>query len=355
MKKALSILLVAALMTASLAGMAMANTEAYYLSVTGTIISIEELEEGLRVEIAMPAVDRDARAFLNITENTVFPFDTQLSEGDTVTAYYLANAPMIAIYPPQYTVAVLVSGTPESQNVVVDRFNPIEGQDGRFLAQGGNLIINIGEDTEVVLADGEDFNFEYGTLDGRRMVVIYAVETRSMPPMTTPLKVIVLFEDIAFGPLPIDPGMVPSVDGDTPWQTLPHPLDPSQHAVTLPYGIFLADMPIIVNGEEISAPAAVQTDDAIMVPIRAVAEALGYEVYWDAEQYGVRLGVAINIWIGNSEVHIARMAPQTISAAPVLINGFTYVPLDFFRLIGVNNVHVFEAQIVFDNINEPME
>ena len=366
MKKALSILLVAALMTASLAGMALANTNdedtarPYYLSVTGVVTAIDELETGTLVEIALPAADRDARAFLAIDDRTVFVFEEELSIGDTVTAFYLANAPMIMIYPPQYTAAVIVSGTPDSQSVTADRFNLVDGAGNRYLAQGGSLIINIGEDTEVILADGQDFRD--GDIDGRRMVVIYDVVTRSLPPMTTPIKVIVLFEDPVTGPLLIDPDMLPGDDEYAPVVTLPAPLpEPPAVAVPLPApapgGATLSatGWPIIVNNVQITAPPAYQRGDTVIVPLRAIAEALGYEVEWDATLRSIRLGAAIHVWIGNTEVHVGRMAPQTISMAPTLIDGSTFVPLDFFRVIGVNNAYAFEGQVVIDNINEPME
>ena len=384
MKKALSILMVAAILTASMAGAALANAEtapaepgAYYLSVTGLVTGVEEQEYGLRVEIIMPAADRDGRAVLIITDATVFPFDSEINEGDTVTAFYLANAPMIMIYPPQYTAAVLVNGAPEGQNVVVDRFNPMENQEGRFLNQAGTIAFSVGDDTEIILADGTDFSD--GDFAGRRIALIYDISTRSFPAQTTALKLIVLFEDIAFGPLPIDPGDLEY----TPWTTLPHPVEPPivplpapapghEPAVTLPApapavpavtlpapappdALSALGWPVVVNGTQITAPQVFQTGDTVMVPLRAIAEALGYEVRWDGALKSVRLGVAVQTWIGSTEVHIGRMAPQNISTAPVIVNGSTYVPLDFFRAIGINNAYAFEGQIVIDNVNEPMQ
>ncbi|MCL2226789.1 MAG: copper amine oxidase N-terminal domain-containing protein [Oscillospiraceae bacterium] len=371
MKKALAILLVAALLTASLAGLALADdnneatpapTGSYYLSVTGTVTSVNESEDGLRVEISRPDADREGRAFLIVTDGTVFPFEEEIEEGDTVTAFYLANVPMILIYPPQYTAAVLVNGMPEDKNVNVDRFFSVEGEGGLYLSQGGSLAFRIGEDTEVVLADGTEFNFDYGSIDGRRIVVVYGPSTRSIPAEVTAIRLIVLFEDIAFGPLPIDPDMLPDdEDADeeaedeaadeeeeyVPVTVLPFPLDDTIDA---------SGWPIQVNGVNITAPAAFQTADGVlMVPLRAIAEALGYYVEWDSTLRSIRLGVAIHTWLGNTEVHVGRMAPQTISAAPALVEGLTFVPLDFFRVIGINNAFAFEGQIVIDNVNERME
>ena len=367
MKKVLSIILVAVMLTASLAGAAFAAEAeepegAYYIYTSGTVTAIEERDDQTRVTIAVPDEDREATSVLVLTDRTVFPFESEIEIGDYVTAYYIANAPMILIYPPQFNVAVLVNGKPASQSVVVDRFAQIDGQDGRYLAHGGNLIINVGPDTEVVLADGTEFNFDYGPIDGRRLIVIYSVETRSLPPMTTPEKIIVLFEDAVTGPLPIDPDMVPDVPVTTlpapipevPVTTLPAPV-PTAPITILPAPVNVLQDPILVNGTVITAPNAFMLDGMVMVPLRAIAQELGYEVNWDTTLKSVRLGVAIHVWVGSTEVHIGRMAPQTISQAPVIVGSSTFVPLDFFRVIGVNNAYSFEGQIVIDNINERME
>jgi len=354
MKKVLTVLLVAAILTASLAVLASANTEEvkgpYYISVTGVVMAVEEVENGQRVELATPAADRDGKAFINITDRTVFPFEKEMTVGRTITAYYLANAPMILIYPPQYTAAVVVSGLPASTSVNVDRFYAMEGQNNMFLAQSGNLAFRVGDNTEIVLADGQDFSD--GNFDGRRIVVIYDVATRSMPPQTTAVKLIVLFEDAVTGPLPLSPEELP---GETPITTLPAPVT-ALPAPAPGETLDASGWPIQVDGTNITAPASFQTADGVlMVPLRAVAEALGYEVTWNGADRSVRLGVAINASIGSTNLTIGRMAPLTLSAAPVLVDGVTFVPLDFFRLIGVNNAYAFEGQIVFDTQNERME
>jgi len=352
MKRALIIFLVVALMTASLVGFASANeidtANPYYSSVTGTVIGIEELESGIRVEIAMPSTDRDARAFLNITDRTVFPFDEEIEIGDTVTAYFIANAPMIMIYPPQYTAAVLLNGVPGNQNVAVDRFNAVES--GAYLAQGGALQFTVGENTEIVLADGT--GFADGELDGRRIVVIYGPSTRSIPAQTTAIKLIVLFED-AVAPI----GTIP----DAPIAITPLPLPVPVEPTPLPMPITdptidASGWPIFVIGTQITAPDALQPDGEamVMIPLRAVAEALGYDVAWDGAFQKVRLGAAIHLWIGYNEVNIAGMETRTFSTAAVLVDGVTYVPLDFFRVIGLNNAFAFEGQIVIDRAGEIM-
>jgi len=168
----------------------MMDTLSYYFSITGIVESIEETENGIRVTIE----DSNGNpAVLVISENTVYPFDTDISEGDTVTAWYATNRPMIMIWPPQYTVEVLSVNAPEGSNIKVDRFETMEGSD-MMLSQDQMFAFDVNEDTEIILADGTDFTD--GDIEGRRIVVIYGRSTRSIPEQATATKLIVLFEDI---------------------------------------------------------------------------------------------------------------------------------------------------------------
>ena len=335
MRKAISIILAAGLLAATLTGVAGAAGNdveppqklPYYLSVTGTVVSVEEdaIQEGwLRVNI----LDNDGNtAYLIVTGNTVFPFGTDLAEGDTVTGYFLANAPMITIWPPQYTIAVLVAGMPAGNNIKVDRFYTWQDHSaGYMLAQGGQFAFLIGENTEIVLANGDDFS--NGEIEGRRMAVIYGPSTRSMIETATAIKIIVLYEDaVAL------PETIPDAEID------------------------VAGWPILVDGKQIDAPAVYQNADGIvMVPLRAVAEALGYDVNWDSNMRSVRLGVAVNLWVDKTEVHVGRMAPITLSTAPQLVDGSVFVPLEFFKsALAMTNAFAFEGQIEIHSDGEVME
>ena len=163
-----------------------------YFSVTGTVESVEKIDDMIRVTIedtfGNPAV-------LVLSEDTVYPFAETFEIGDVITGWYVTNAPMIAIWPPQYNIAVLVADAPEDSNITVDRFNAWEDNDeGFMLSQDGKFAFRTDENTVVTLANGDDFT--NGDIAGRRIVVIYDVSTRSIPEMATALKLIVLYEDI---------------------------------------------------------------------------------------------------------------------------------------------------------------
>ncbi|MBC8535272.1 copper amine oxidase N-terminal domain-containing protein [Feifania hominis] len=81
----------------------------------------------------------------------------------------------------------------------------------------------------------------------------------------------------------------------------------------------------------------------VMVPLRMVAEALGYTVTWDGEQSRVDLdnGVShtyvtlgVDSYCKISSTAIGMSAPQSFGAAPVSIDGSSFVPIDLFALLG---------------------
>jgi len=92
-----------------------------------------------------------------------------------------------------------------------------------------------------------------------------------------------------------------------------------------------------------------------MVPLRAVAEALDYEVRWEDATRSIYLNNVISLSIGNDYYTYARMAPIELGVAPVIVDGLTYVPLSFFReVVRMNNAIFFEGRIEIDNL-EPYE
>jgi len=341
MKKALSILLAAGMLIAATTGMAVATENEtnpwrelpYYLSITGTVVSVEELVDRSRIIIED---EHGNPAHLYVNENTVFPFADKAKAGDTVTGFYLANAPMPLIWPPRYNIAVLAAGVPDDINVKVDRFYDWEGSDeGYLLAQGGAFAFKVDENTEIVLTNGDDFSD--GDYVGRRIAVIYDVSTRSIPELTTAKKIIVLYEDI---------------------MALPD----SDPVSDLDYVIDATGWPILVDGALVDAPAAYQTDNVvIMVPLRAIAEKLGWEVKWHGATKTVTLGDEFSLTIGDPNYKaggvVVKKTDGTIPPVPVLRNGVTYVPLVwFFRdVMDLPNAYAFEGQIEIHSEGERME
>lgn len=163
------------------------NQKPVYPSVTGVIAQIQPMSSnGSRFGgcTQMITIEEKGGEITNffITGNTyIVDFET-LCEGMPVTAFYDGNQPAVMIYPPQFT-AVAVAPRMEGQMVTVAYFNHA------LLAADQSLKLNLSPTTEVVTQNNQTF---YGNPGGNTLLVLYRMTTRSIPPQTTPDKVIVL-------------------------------------------------------------------------------------------------------------------------------------------------------------------
>ena len=87
-----------------------------------------------------------------------------------------------------------------------------------------------------------------------------------------------------------------------------------------------------------------------MVPLRVIAEALGFDVKWDSKLQSIILRKGISLTIGEDNYIYMKTAPIQLGIASEIVNGRTFVPLSYFKkVIRMNNAYVFESQIVIDN------
>ena len=116
--------------------------------------------------------------------------------------------------------------------------------------------------------------------------------------------------------------------GPPPQPEAPRSMDPDTSIEEI-------DWPILVDGVRIKAPAPLLTGAGCrMVPLRAIAEALGYEVIWCSEARSVTLRDTIKLWIGlnkyETDEEVLEITCYAISV-PIIRNNYTYVPFCFFR------------------------
>lgn len=95
------------------------------------------------------------------------------------------------------------------------------------------------------------------------------------------------------------------------------------------------DISVIVNGERIypETPAVI-INERTLVPLRAVTEALGCDVAWDADTRGITLCDGDNLyftWIGRDHAFKTSMfaleAATVMEAPPEIMNDYTMVPI----------------------------
>lgn len=88
---------------------------------------------------------------------------------------------------------------------------------------------------------------------------------------------------------------------------------------------------ITVDDELIDNAKSISYENSVFIPIRAVAQALGFQVLWDNESKTVSLAnmpVFITFQIGVDGYTFAKTAPMPLGAAPKLIDNTTYVPIE---------------------------
>lgn len=158
-----------------------------YLSVTGVITQMEPLASnrntygGCTQMVTIEADEGGVTNFIVNGDTCIVGFET-LYEGMAVTAFYNGSLPAPMIYPPQFMAAVIAPSIP-GQMVTVAYFNNV------LLAADQSLKLNLAPSTEVVTKNNQTF---YGSPGGHTLAVLYSMTTRSIPPQTTPDKIIVL-------------------------------------------------------------------------------------------------------------------------------------------------------------------
>ena len=109
---------------------------------------------------------------------------------------------------------------------------------------------------------------------------------------------------------------------------------------------------IKINGQLIQAPMPYiyhGDADIVMVPLRAVAESLGYTVLWEFldQKYTIVLGYGIQMWIGVDYYRIG-LTNVNLYPAPELVNGSTFVSLDFFEHVLGYDAYISNGTVVVE-------
>jgi hypothetical protein len=256
----------------------------YYGSFKGSVEKIETLDGNTLLTVKKD----ESVANMVIYGSTLVLNRESLAAGETVTGYYEADQPMIMIYPPRYNLSILQIGEAETEFVKADLF------DDKLLSRDKALKLITDDATPLLSQDGTEYK---GSLKNRKLVAFYNESTAGVPAETTPKKVIVMDEEA-----PADQG----------------------------------SLLVKVNGEN-TGFVAVMADGTLMLPVRPIAERLGFTVSWDqtARAVGMISGAsAIRFKIGGTGCKSNIGTPEYIfQAAPFIIDSRTYVPISFFKEI----------------------
>lgn len=106
----------------------------------------------------------------------------RLRPGMNVTAFYDSNLPIPLIFPPQYR-AVMIGRKNANETIYAGYFNE------NLVAEDNSLKLTPARSTEIITSNGQLYNCGLG---GQLLIVYYTNTTRSIPPQTTPRRIIVM-------------------------------------------------------------------------------------------------------------------------------------------------------------------
>lgn len=254
-----------------------------FIKITGTIESVEargnanyySIKEGENTNILV--ITTDTLVFDNTGKNV------ELKKGDKVVAHTYANKPMPLIYPAQYSPEVVIVETEAEGSAAVGTF------DNNLLDTNLSLKLNVAEKTELSSLSGKKVGI--ADLKDQNLLVFYTVTTRSIPAQTSPHKVVVLDQK-------------ESNQENEPSQVI----------------------------EEIIAKDFYEVDGTKMVPLRLIAEELGYKVNATGKGAILSKGALSYTITRGQEAYGYNKSLRYFEVAPALLEpGKTYVPVEFIQ------------------------
>lgn len=130
------------------------------------------------------AAIRNANGITNmiITPDTYVINQVTLRPGMAVTAFYDSNAPAPLIFPPQFNASIIGRRNP-NETIAVNFFNR------NLTASDNSLQLNISPFTQIITSNGQLYSC---SVANQQLIVFYSETTRSLPPQTTPRRIIVM-------------------------------------------------------------------------------------------------------------------------------------------------------------------
>jgi hypothetical protein len=258
----------------------------HFMKFSGTVseVILDEKKMTLSVE------GNDLKMLFPITEEVLVLHNSngeafqkeKLLKGLKVEVYYDKYMPIPMIYPATIIPNAVIVKTQDLGEVKVSKF------DRNFLSLDQELKLNISDET--ILLNQIEERIKKEQLLNKELIVFYTFTTKSIPAQTTPTKIIALEKTV--------------------FQLSAQVMD------------IIYEDHIMIKGTK-------------MIPLRKVAEHLGYEVQWHGHSKGVLLkkqNSSIQIPIGQKQYAYNRSLRHFKEAA-VLHNNKTYVSEELLELI----------------------
>jgi len=270
-----------------------------YISFEGVVKEIEPMEGYTAVSLTDGSSDEIIGVF-NILDKVMIVDQktgeiieaSSLREGQKLTGYYRKDVYMIMIYPPRISPElVVVRDTEEKSLIKHSNFSE------ELISLDNLLKLNISEQTDIIDQYGEKCKIE--DLFNQDLVVFYTTATKSIPAITNPIKIIVLKKQLDENELDLNE----EVDE----------------------GNIKNEIAEIIKEDSYSK------EGTLMIPLRKVAEHLGYEVTWNNKNRSILLkrgNVELAINIGK-EIYEYNNGSEKFEQLPEIKDGKTYVPESF--------------------------
>lgn len=224
--------------------------------------------------------------------------DEALTEGTRVRIF---SESLFETRDVKFADAIIVLTDDDRTTVDVDTYFS-GGVYGDYTNAKEELALNIPDDADITDVRGNKLSKE--ELDGKKLMVFYSFMTMSIPAQTNPEKIVVLY----------------GFNGNAEVSEETEEAAPELEA---------AAIATVTAGDFTGNTVYDSENEVILIPVRAVSEALGFEVTWDAENAVVGVGNA-RMQIGNRECSNGEES-ITLAAAPINDDGTTRVCAEFFE------------------------
>lgn len=283
----------------------------------GTIVDVNK--EGSTTAVEVQSADGTDTMIFYIDDNTYLidamtgiPMDLDKRTTDQVSVYY---GPAVTMSIPAKSTATAIIGN-IAQDASYPRYAKVEAVetldngDIAVTTDSGSRIVTLGKDMPISPFVTKNIVSIHDITKGSELVLWYDVMTLSLPAQANAEKAVLLHV----------------ADAEQPVET-PEAAEAQ---------IIVAEGKISVAGTEIAGNAYTVNDEDgnayTMVPARAIAEQLGYEVLWSDGTVTVKLKDAAQsatYTVGSTHYGANRMLVN-LPVAPENKDGVTYVPLSFF-------------------------
>lgn len=283
-------------------------------------------EEGYKSILVDDSNDKNSQISLNIDNNTIVMNAngeavnfSDLKSGDKINVVH-SPAMTFSLPPQTYAYAVIVN----NEQVAVPQYIEAgkvttENDTTTIESKDGNYIIRLDNNTQVVPFKTKNIVTAQDIVEGTTLFAWYDIMTASMPAQATANKVMIL----------------PQTDNQTQEQ-----VQVSVDAITV------LDK-IIINAEELDLKdnKIKDKDNFVMLPLRPVAEKLGFGINWNEETNSVELvkGTINAILVEGEDKYTIQYGKSLIQEVksvgmfPMNIDGYLYVPSNFFGILSEDN------------------